>query len=269
MAKRYKTQRRVKPKHSKLKKIAGNRFFWVGIAACLVCIGILYGIFLTPFFQIKHIGIEGNQKVDSDNIRSFVAERMNHLFLADAAAVGEELQSAYPEIELVIVDKTFPDKVEVVVKERSGTALWCQTRSFTVEIEEKGKARSFRQCFALDRNGIIFEEKEPEGEVIVSDGGSNVNLGEQVIAPELLASILAFQRELGDPQITALSIVSEDRVNAEVSEGWEIYINPQEDMDWQATKVKLVLQEEIPPEKRPRLEYIDLRFGDQAYIKYY
>ncbi len=33
-------------------------------------------------------------------------------------------------------------------------------------------------------------------------------------------------------------------------------------IDWQMTKLNLVLEKEIPPEKRGDLEYIDLRFGE-------
>jgi len=262
--------------------------------------GIFYAVFFTSFFYIKHIEIQGNQKVGTDNIRNFVEERLpkwfvffqvNHLLLADAKSVGEELEKAYPEIELVIIDKTFPNKVKVVVKERQGAALWCQSRTYTIEVDEKeGETRSFRQCFVLDSNGIIFPAESPEGiqagppqsgglggEVTIYGGKENAVVGEQVIEPNLLAVILEFQQELDSSilfqevglRVSSLSVISEDRVNAEISEGWDIYVNPNENMDWQLTKIKLVLQEEIPPEKRPTLQYIDLRFGDQAYIKYY
>lgn len=287
MAKRYKIQRRVKVKRSRLKKVVGNRLFWIGVVGCVVLIGIGYAIFFTPFFQIKHIEIQGNQKVATENIREFIEERLskqfvffqiNHLLLADAKSAGKELKEAYPEIELVTMDKIFPNKVKVVVKERQGAALWCQSRVYTVEVEdEEGETRSFRQCFVLDSNGIIFEEQELEDTVVISDGGNPAELGDQVIKSELLVSILAFQAELDSSALfqdvglrtSSFFIVSEARMNAKISEGWEIYVNPQEDMNWQVTKVKLVLQEEVPPERRPTLQYIDVRFGDQAYIKYY
>jgi len=302
MAKRYKTQRRVRVKRSRLKKIAGNRLFWIGVAGCVVFVGIGYAIFFTPFFEIKHIEIQGNQKVATENIRKFIEERLpkqfvffqiNHLFLADAKSVGKELQEAYLEIELVTMSKTFPNKVKVVVKERQGVALWCQSRSYTIEVEdEEGETRSFRQCFALDSNGIIFPAESPEGiqagppqssgaglggEVVIYGGKENAVVGDQVIKSELLILILAFQNELDSSvlfqdvglHVSSFFIVSEARMNAKISEGWEVYVNPQEDMNWQVTKVKLVLQEEVSPDRRSTLQYIDLRFGDQAYIKYY
>ena len=52
-----------------------------------------------------------------------------------------------------------------------------------------------------------------------------------------------------------------------MTEGWEIYFTQEEDRSWQETKLREVLEKQIPPEKRSRLQYIDVRFGNQAYVK--
>jgi hypothetical protein len=293
-AKRYKPQRRVKPKTSRLKKVLQNRLFWFGMFILFVTGGLGYGIFFTPFFQIKHIEIQGNQKIAAEDLKGLTREyipkkflffEMNNLFLANAGNVVREIQGAFPEIETVTVDTGFPDKVKVTVKERRIAAVWCQQKNYTVEVsdspaseEQSGKQveRSVRQCFALDGRGVIFEDREPEKEVIVQGETSNAILSQQVIEPELLKKILAFQREMDSSQlfrevglrVSSFSVVSKDRVNVKVSEGWEVYLNPTEDMDWQTTKAILVLEQEVPFQKRALLNYIDLRFGDQAYVKY-
>ncbi|MBI2452767.1 MAG: hypothetical protein HYV55_00870 [Parcubacteria group bacterium] len=56
-------------------------------------------------------------------------------------------------------------------------------------------------------------------------------------------------------------------ISAHMTEGWEIYFTHEEDRSWQETKLKEVLEKQIPQEKRSRLQYIDVRFGNQAYIK--
>ena len=45
-------------------------------------------------------------------------------------------------------------------------------------------------------------------------------------------------------------------------------MNPQERVEWQLTKLEVNLKEEIPPESRKNLEYIELRFGNFAPYKY-
>ena len=36
----------------------------------------------------------------------------------------------------------------------------------------------------------------------------------------------------------------------------------------QADKLATVIDQKFPQEKRKKIEYVDLRFGDQAYIKF-
>ena len=62
-------------------------------------------------------------------------------------------------------------------------------------------------------------------------------------------------------------MVSDRRFNAKTAEGWEVYFTPKEDLNWQITELKAVLENEISPERRGNLEYIDLRF-EKIYIKY-
>ena len=249
--------------------------------------GVIYGIFFTPFFQIERIVVSGNAKIPEESLREiaqknlprkFIFFEMNHFLLANTSAAAEEVKAAVPEIESAVAQREFPDSVLVTVRERQGVAVWCQQRGYTVGVSDGEEAkRSVRQCFALDAHGVIFEEKEPEREIILSkvDGGA-LNVGTEVIDPELLKHVLFFQQQLDASalfgevglRVSSVNLVSKERVNAKISEGWEIYLNPKENIDWQLTKVKLVLEKEIPYGKRPFLEYIDLRFGDQAYIKY-
>lgn len=261
--------------------------------------GVAYGVFFTPFFQIERIVISGNAKIPEDSLREtvqahlarkFLFFEMNHFLLANTSAAAEAVKAALPEVETVLIQKEFPDSILVTVRERQGIAVWCQQRNYTVEVSDGEEAkRSVRQCFALDAQGVIFAEKparhatqgvaggEPERELILSksDGGE-VSVGEEAIDSESLKHILAFSQQLDASslfsevglRVSSVVVVSKERVNAKISEGWEIYLNPTENIDWQITKVKLVLEKEIPSAKRPFLEYIDLRFGDQAYIKY-
>ena len=64
---------------------------------------------------------------------------------------------------------------------------------------------------------------------------------------------------------TGAVIVSEERLNVKTSEGWEIYFNTADDLDWQVQELALVLEKQITPEKRRNLEYIDLRFSRVYY----
>jgi len=274
------------------------------LAGLFVAGGIFYGIFFTPFLQIRHVEVEGNQKVSTEKLQELTRQHIpkkfgifeiNHLFLANVSKVNEEIKIAFPEIETLVVDARFPNKIKITVQERGRVAVWCQEKTYTVEVGDSPSAetggeeqatRLFRECFALDSNGVIFPAEpaitsemlagQAGREVVISGGKENATVGNQVVQPELLVKILSLQEEFDSSllfrevglRVSSFRVVSAERVNIGISEGWEIYINPREDTNWQTTKAQLVLEQEIPFEKRSSLEYIDLRFGDQAYIKY-
>jgi len=60
-------------------------------------------------------------------------------------------------------------------------------------------------------------------------------------------------------------IKSDARFNIKISEGWEIFLNPQKDIDKQLKNLGIILKEKLPIERRKNLQYIDLRF-DRIYI---
>lgn len=132
-------------------------------------------------------------------------------------------------------------------------------------------------CVGVDKFGIAFQAVAPLDFYITGPPElQEVTLGDEVIDPYLLSQLLDFKAGaeswsiLRDDGviIAKLEIISKNWVHIVSSEGWVAYVNPQENMDWQSTKLKLVLEREVPQDKREKLLYLDLRFGDQAFIKY-
>jgi len=305
VSKHYKLHKRLKPKRSRLKKILKNRFFWVGILAFLFISAFFYAFLFSPLFEVRHVEFAGNQKIPTEELEPFVAQRIpgkllffqvNHLFFVDSQKMQEDMLGAFPAAEKVFVKKRLFDTVVVEVQERMEVALWCRKKSYEVEFSDapQSKTKVTEQCFALDASGIIFEPKEtdpprlgeagpPSGKeaeshvaLFTPETKEETQLGQQVIHEELLESLLYFQREVDafalfktlGLRVSSLSVISPDQVNAKIQGGWQVYFNPRQSIDWQITKLRLVLDREIPAEKRTNLEYVDLRFGDQAYIKY-
>ncbi|MDP1538585.1 MAG: hypothetical protein Q8M00_00960, partial [bacterium] len=91
------------------------------------------------------------------------------------------------------------------------------------------------------------------------------------IEKEDLISILEINSQLEENLnilIKGFIISSREKLIVLTQEGWELYFNLQEDVKWQLAKLKALLEEKIPPEKRKNLEYIELRFGNFANPKY-
>ncbi|MDI6602756.1 MAG: FtsQ-type POTRA domain-containing protein [Patescibacteria group bacterium] len=266
---KYRKPYRVKKKKSIL--IWKNRFFWLGILILIIFGGIFYLIFFHSFFQVKVIKISGNQKVATEDLENLLNQKIIHpppffwwrasksIFLVNFGEIRKEILKSLPQIEEIALKRKFPDTILVQVKERKPTAVFCQNAT----------------CFFIDKYGIIFE---PDVDVTRKDlvtlrkeRKEEMSLGEKIIAKEQLSKILEVEAKLKN-ELKILSeeilVISEERFNAKTLEGWQIYFNFQEDLEWQLTKLKAVLEEEIPQEKRKNLEYIDVRFGNFAPYKY-
>lgn len=266
-----------------------NRFFWIGLLAVSIVSALLYAIFFSPLFEVEQVQVRGTQKASAEDIRELATQliprvflffRVNNLFLLDSAGIGEGVERMFPALESVSVRKKFPASIVLTVKERTKVAVWCREKIYIVETSEavSGKEGSFQLCFSVDEKGVIFEEIEKNDQVAIflPDNQAEAELGDAIIEEGLLGVILDFQKELDafdlfegiGLRVTSMKILSGEQMRLKISEGWEVYVNPVESMAWQMTKLKLVLEREVPSEKRAGLEYIDLRFGDQAYIKY-
>jgi cell division septal protein FtsQ len=232
-----------------------NRFFWLSILSILVIGGIFYFLFLSNFFQVKEIRVEGEKEVSEEKI--LLVFPLKNIFLINLGEIKNDILDKFPQIGEVEIKRKFPDVLEVVVSERTAVANWC------------GK----QQCFLLDNNGIVFKEKISENNFseIGSVQNSEFSLGEKMVGEEDLSKILNISSYLKsnlELPLEKFVIFSEDKLAAKISEGWEIYFNLQKDIDWQLTKLRAVLEEKIPSENRKDLEYIELRFGNFAPYKY-
>lgn len=232
-----------------------SRFLWLGIFAVFFGAFFVYGFFFSGVFDIKHIEITGNRKIETEKILQVVQSNAHHFVLLNINKLGEVLLNEFPEIGQVTIKKKPLDSLKIIVTERRGVAIWCK--------EE--------QCFALDSQGIIFEKRNP-GEflpLIRFLRRIEVDLGDKIIVEESLAKLLLFHENIKRfLNVLQYTIISEERINVEISEGWDVYIAPKGNIEWQVDKLKVVIEKNIPEERRANLEYIDLRFGDQAFIKY-
>ena len=242
-----------------------NKFIW-GVALSVCIAGVFsYNFLFSPFFQVRELRVSGNQKTASGELdkliwsdlgREIFLFQSRSIFLASPDRIEQNVIQMFPRIATAELKRELPDILTATVKEREQVAIWC------------GEAR----CFLVDKEGVIFEESGKEGYFVLQNSGSGEDLrpGQKVILSEKLSRILEVKnRAAADAQLVVneVFLASDKRINARTGEGWEFYINTSDDISWQMTRLKLVLAEEIPAEKRPGLEYIDLRFS-KVYYKY-
>lgn len=268
--KKYRKPYRIKKRKSVLK----SRWFWRLVLFLILAGEIFYVIYFFSFFQLKEIKISGNVKVKTadlyNEVQSQIARKLfftttRSIFLVNSNQIEELILEKFPPIAKANSKRKLPDKLIIDVEERKPVAVFCQAES----------------CFFLDKEGIVFEpvtsetqllrltERMTEAEPLSALSG--MDLGARVLEEKMVSSILEIQSKLKEDLKIPIAeglIVSDDRLNVKAIEGWEIYFNPQKDLSWQITKLKAVLEKEIPQEKRKNLEYIEIRFGNLSPYKY-
>lgn len=243
-----------------------NKILIVSFLITVILSIIAYNILFSPFFQIKKVSVHGNKKIASRElnkiiypklVQNFIFFKTKSIFLVPLNKIKDSLLDNYPILANVELKRNWPDEIEVDISEREAKAIWCQEDS----------------CFLIDKEGIIFEKaKIPLDRLVIKtqSDDKNVALGTKVLLPEELEQIISLAAALKkETKIDSLSAeLFPERVNILTKEGWSIYFNfPIKDVDYQLTRLKVVLQEEIQAENRAKLEYIDLRFS-KVYYRY-
>ncbi|MDD5145297.1 MAG: cell division protein FtsQ/DivIB [Candidatus Pacebacteria bacterium] len=278
MKRNFRKPYRIKKKKSILK----SRFFWLPVLIFTTVGGICYFIFFSSFFQIKEVKISGNQKIATNKLESLVQSQLTKkialfptksIFLANLGKIQKMGQDNFPQIAKISFKKDFPDIILVNVEERNPVAVLTHTlNSSSTALFATTSAEVLEENFFIDKEGIVFEKVlDPDSNLLKIENQilpNKLRLGESVIEEPLVAKILNIESKLKNEleiKIDTVTIVSRKRLNVKAAEGWEVYFNPEGDMDWQITELTAVLENKIPPEKRKNLGYIDLRF-EKIYI---
>ena len=125
----------------------------------------------------------------------------------------------------------------------------------------------------MDEKGIAFAEagREPEEDLIIisKQPKEEISLKSIVIDEKTLSQILMIKETIMEKaKIEAKEFTlseSEARLDVKTTEGWEAYFYLEGDLNWQLIELELVLEKQLPQEKRQGLEYIDLRFSKVYY----
>ncbi|MFH1820502.1 MAG: FtsQ-type POTRA domain-containing protein [Candidatus Nealsonbacteria bacterium] len=250
-----------KPHSYKRKKsIFKQRLFWFSILGILLLCGVFYSLFFLQLFQVEKIIVNGNSKVEASDVKSLVENKIDSkilffgtksIFAVKTSQIRENLLNLFPQIAEAKVSRGFLDAIIVSLVERQGMAIWCQAEN----------------CFLIDKAGVIFESVKESSDLLElrnSEYRENIALGEVVLSSEKMSQIIQIKGGLDFPVIRVL-LVSEERLNVETAEGWEIYFNLKGDLNWQLTELSLVLEKQISAQERTELQYIDLRFSRVFY----
>ena len=134
-----------------------------------IIIGILLFLFISPVFNIKKINVQGNSKINTEEIESLSKINMNeNIFRFSSRKIEENVkENAY--IDTVEVKRKIPDTVEIIVTER----------------ETKYQLEYGNAFVYIDGNGNILEISNENANLPIIRGYStaqeNIQVGNKLV----------------------------------------------------------------------------------------
>ena len=242
---KYKRSFRTKKKRS-IFNIFKKKLFWLSLLFLIILSGFVYLFIFSSVFQVRNISVLGTEKTSAEEIRIIISNNAKNIFLADLEEIDRMLLEKYLQIGSVDIKRDLPDSLLVQIEERKSVAVISKYQGY----------------FFIDKEAVIFEEiPEKPLEMLI------IKSEEDLIQKEQLDQVLKINSVLSDLKIPIKEILikSEKRIDVEIMEGWNIYFNPEKDLDWQLEEFGILLKEKISLKDRENLEYVDLRF-EKIYI---
>ena len=252
--------------------------FWGVVLIVIVFGSFLYFTLWYDRFQVKNISINGNQKINTNDLKTLIDKNITlkmlnflstkSIFLVNENNLKQHILDISPVIGQVKITKKYPQDINVEVKERQPVGIYCT-------LPDDPLQSNFKQCFYVDIEGVAFEQvynmanDYPIVRQAVVRG--DIFAGEEVIGKGIMSAVEKIEKALKSNyniDMREAMVSTPIRLDVKTGENWQIYFNldKKSDINLQITKLNLLLDSQITEEDRKKLEYIDLRF-DRAYYK--
>ncbi|MBU1203162.1 FtsQ-type POTRA domain-containing protein [Patescibacteria group bacterium] len=236
----------------------------VKIIWIILVILLIQSIFQAPYLKIDNIELSGNNDLSYDEVsealepalsgNKFLFFKNNNYFLLNTEPLAGQLIEKF-NLDQATVQKKFPDKLLVTVKEKISYFIWSKDDSLYL-LDAKGILN--RQINALDEKYLILEDKRdyrPLDDKIFTD--------QEV---DIVNQLYLGWNDIIDANIKLNKIVIYNDWSIELYTklGFYVKVDKDEDIAGQLDNLNKVLTENIAGVD---IDYIDIRFGDKVYFK--
>ena len=277
--------------NKKSKKRIPARVIWIWVVFLSLVFLLAGAVYLLrlPYWQIKKVEIKGLVIVDpadiNTKVNNFISGRKFFLLpqssylLFNSNDLALLLKQDFPRLEQVLVKKTLPDSLEVVVKERELFGVFCSSPQ---DLENKiweGK------CVYIDKTGFAYNAAPvSSGSLLlkIKSDAAEARVGAILLDQDLMNDFMLLSEGLekvAGIRPVAFEFFSQisSEIKVETSGGFKILFKRGDNFENAFRVLKTVLEQEIYPHtfgsvgvkgKRAQLEYIDLRFGNKVFYRF-
>lgn len=254
----------------------------------MLCVFIFLGgiaaLFYIPKFRVVEISIEGLNNLEREDFKKEISGVLSgkfygilpydNILIVPREKIALSLLLEFPLLKSVSVRREFPQFLSVTVEERKVEALWCPGifSTSTSSIGEGLALSEVEGCAFTDASGFIFQPAPFFlGTVFLKFFDERIDLpavGKEMLTGSEFRKLLVFKDKLNGKNLGVSRIILKDGGIYEIHliEGWHILINDKNEAEQSFDNLELVLEATIK-EKRPKLDYVDLRFGKKVFFK--
>ncbi len=254
-----------------------------------------YFFFISDYYTLRNVRVEGMQYVSSAEFLD-VVERHRDTYTWFGIPTDNLLLYSKKKLRAVIdeqylfhgirLDKQLPDTLHITVQERR-VVLRVFAPAHEYLVDDSGvvvkKINSYKQrpsILSVATQQVEDEEVSDDFSLradndqftrIVFEQESALRIGQHIMQPETIQLFLdlADRTDVSYP-IASVSIPQAypQYMTLHMQGGWNAILNSSEALEVQLQRLALVIEQEVKPENLSRIEYIDLRLGNNIYYRY-
>lgn len=235
-----------------------------------------YLVFFSPYLALDPPQIAGLSLIDEASFRGVVNSELeqqffgllsrNRFFLVRPEKLAETVQSRFPLIRNIRIERIFPSALVITVEERETIVLWC----------------SQEKCFQVLENGDVVPVTDAHHSelsashtiTITDESGQSMEPGERVFEQGFSLFPMTLKRGLEerlgitlDKSMTVSSrFANELRVTTD--RGWRLFVSTRLPAQSSIDALTLLLDAELSAEAQSKLQYIDLRTENRIFYRY-
>ena len=229
---------------------------WVSIGMAVGSLALVlaaaFWVWRSPIFEVKHITIEGSDRIPMEALGEKAGLLGANMFTADLAAAQERLY-ALPLVKTVRVSRDWPNTIAIKVEERQTWGTW----------EQSGVR------YSIDREGVVLGTNgAPKGSPVIksSQPGSRIQ-GERVDYQAVEAAVEIYEqlpRQLGT-QVTEVAFTAGKGVMVKTADNQSALLGDSSSIPYKLSVWAAMAKQA----KSSGINYttIDLRFGNRPVMQ--
>jgi hypothetical protein len=261
------TDRKIKREESGIvkKPVKTNWFKLVKKYAIylMLILVLVYIVFISSIFKISRVDVQGPNSILSQDLETETNKYIkslltgNNWIFLNPSDLKKQLQKTFTGQESIIVNKKFPNKLEVKTDEQKSAIIW--------------KTGSRRYIISI--NGRTMDEAKDQNSsalpTVVDGSNIPVNNGDKVASRDFVDFVVKLDgyfkaNKIAIEQYSIAETTSE--LNVKTAGGYTIKFNTSDPTDSQIRALGAALELLKSQNKKPA-EYLDLRVTGRAFYK--